>query len=40
VKGKGQDKVQIKAEWSASGVDLEQSFKSPSGSWGVLGPVF
>jgi hypothetical protein len=35
VMGKGQDKVQIKAKWNASGIDQEHNSKSPSASfWG------
>ena len=30
VMGRGQDKVQVKAKWNASGVDQERIFKSPS----------
>lgn len=31
--GNGQDKVQIRAKWNASGVDQERGFKSPSSSF-------
>ena len=35
VMGRGQDKVQIKAKWNASGVDQEEDFEEPSGAvWG------
>lgn len=33
VMGRGQDKVQIKAKWNASGVDQERVFKSPSSNF-------
>jgi hypothetical protein len=33
VMGQGQDKVQIKAKWNASGVDQERIFKSPSSNF-------
>lgn len=33
VTGRGQDKVQIKAKWNASGVDQERLFKSPSSNF-------
>ena len=38
VLGNGQDKVQIKAKWNASGVEQERSFKSPSS--GLMGQYF
>ncbi len=38
VMGRGQDKVQIRAKWNASGVDQEQNVKSPS--FGVPGQYF
>lgn len=33
VMGRGQNKVQIKAKWNASGVDQERIFKSPSSNF-------
>lgn len=38
VMGRGQDKVQIRAKWNASGVDQEQNIKSPS--FNVVGQYF